>query len=113
MGMYASVYVYGCVHGSTGCCTGQRKMSNALELELQAVVSCLIRMLGTVFRSLQEQYLLITTKPSLHSPLSLILCLCLCLRVCMCVRVFREQSVGVTSFFPPNGSWRSNTACQA
>lgn len=52
--------MYGFVRMSMGTHGGWKRVSEPLELELQAFVSHLIWVLGTKLRSQQEQYVLLT-----------------------------------------------------
>ena len=61
-----SVHVCVCLHVHEGACGGQKRVSqNPLELELQMAVSCRDQNLDP----LEEQQVLLTTKPSLQAQL--------------------------------------------
>lgn len=63
--MYVSMY--GPVHVSTGALESQEMMLEPLELDLHEVVSCPTRVLEAELGPLQEQKVLVTTRPSLPS----------------------------------------------
>lgn len=55
-----------CVQVCTGTCGDQKRGLDALELELQALMSCLTWALGPDLGPLGKQHMLFTTEPTLQ-----------------------------------------------